>query len=224
MKITVDTAAFAARLNATEQRQLPFAIALALNHTANDVQAAVRATLPQRFTIRSSVTLNFFNRMIKIATADRATKQVHAVTVGIAGPASGSIGAEAQKAALLARHELGGVHTAPVFFLPAPGLRTASSNIPKALYPVNLGLTQRKLIAGGSAAGGSQGKRRTYVVPGVGIFQRISKDETDLLWLFRQRITLKPRLGFTTTATATIETRWIPNFAAAFAQAISTAF
>ncbi|MGH7635796.1 MAG: hypothetical protein ACRENC_18865, partial [Gemmatimonadaceae bacterium] len=198
--------------------------ALALNRTALDFQSAMRTALPQRCTIRSSVTLNFFTRMIKIATVDRATKQFPTVTISIAGPSSGSIGAQAQKAQLLARHELGGVHTAPLFFIPAPGLRSASSNIPKALYPVNLGLTPRKLIAGGSTGGGTQGKRRTYVVPGVGIFQRISKDETDLLWLFRQRIVLKPRLGFYATAQATVQSRWIPNFSRAFAEAIHTAF
>ncbi|HET7552182.1 MAG TPA: hypothetical protein VFK04_12900 [Gemmatimonadaceae bacterium] len=221
MRIQVTDFGVSKLLSDVEQRQLPFATSKALNQTALDFQRTMRESLPKKFTIRSGTTRRFLERMIKIEKFDRSNKHKLSVTVGITGPGFFPSVSD-NRAAILARHEKGGTFTAFPFYLPAPGLRGATKEIPRRLYPSNLRLAPRRTPTEYLPAL-RQGKRRTFIIPGVGIFQRQSKDEIDSIWFFKERVTIKPRLGFYDTATKTVEDRWAKNFADSLAFALRTA-
>jgi hypothetical protein len=221
MRVQVTDFGVSRYLTDVQQRQLPFATSKALNQTALDFQQAMRDSLPRKFTIRSGTTKRFLERMIKIEKFDRSTKNKLSVTVGITGP--GFFPSETDdRAAILARHEKGGTFSAFPFYLPAPGLRGATQEIPRKLYPANLRLAPRRTPTDYLPAL-KKGKLRTYIIPNVGIFQRQGKDEIDSIWFFKERITLKPRLGFYDTAVKTVEERWAKNFTDSLAFALRTA-
>ncbi len=221
MRIQVDDFGLERRLSDVEARQMPFAKSRALNRTALDFQKEMRDSLPKKFTIRSGTTKRFLERMIKIEKFDRSNKNKLSVTVGIQGP--GFFPSETDnRAKILARHELGGTFSAFPFYLPAPGLRGATREIPRKLYPSNLRLAPRRTPTDYLPAL-KKGKLRTFIIPGVGIFQRQSKDEIDSIWFFKEQIHLKPRLGFYDTAIKVVNDRWQKNFVESFAFAVRTA-
>ncbi len=61
-------------------KQLPFAMATAINNTLNDAQTAIRRTLPEHFTLRRK---DFVERTVYIGPKDRARKDNLAGTVRI---------------------------------------------------------------------------------------------------------------------------------------------
>jgi hypothetical protein len=77
------------------------------------------------------------------------------------------------------------------------------------------------------------GKRRTFVLDprehlGVktwGVYQRTGrgKDDVQLIWTYKMRIPIPPRLRFVATATAAVHRTFRPNFERAYAHALATA-
>lgn len=79
----VNPAAALGWLTDYQQRQLPYAVSLALNRSANKGQEAERSKLRSKFKLRRE---QFVVRGIKIAKADRATKSSWRVVVAVAYP------------------------------------------------------------------------------------------------------------------------------------------
>lgn len=246
IRLTVNTSAVAAKLKDVEQRQIPFATVVALNELANRVQAAERAGLRKNFTIAPD-RQTFFDRMIKIAPADRASKKdgrFH-VTIQVQGPEATS--RRGDRTALLTRHEDGGVHRAldfsHPFFVPTRALRPGAYDVaPRQYYPASLRLVERRGVTGilpalkGRVLKGkraTRGSGNSYFILGTptdskiawGIYERFGSDRGDirLLWAFDKTIRLKPRLHFEEIAQATVVKEWPAAFAVGLVRALSTA-
>jgi hypothetical protein len=231
----------------TAARQVPFAIATALNRTVNDAQSTLRGDLRRDFTIAADRE-TFMDRLIKIGPEDRANRNHLVAAIGIQDPGGKSGKGRSE---ILTRHVFGGSHRAldpeEPFFIPSHFLRpTDRTRVPQRFYPSNLRLADRRGIGGATSAvllgnrrltktGGvvRQGKRKTWVVPfgntrGLtpGIYQRTGPDREDiqLLWLFKKRVNLgRPRLDFVGRVRQAVRDRFQPNFDVAFARALDTA-
>lgn len=224
-----DTRELTAGLTRTALEAVPRAIANGLNDTVKDVQSTMRGDLPSRFTIRNPA---FINRLVKINRDDFARNDKHEAIVRIQGPES-VLGSDQRAAAVLTRHEEGGVHQQSPdspFYVPAHALRpTEAAVIPRRQYPAALGITPRRTVEGGfsnptrvglSRGGFSiRGKSRTFTVPignpmgwTPGIYQREGgrgedRNDIQLLWLFVQRVRLQPRLRFYATGNDIVQRR-----------------
>lgn len=238
VRIVVSTRGVAGTQEALNQ--LPFAVSVALNKTAEDVQEEVRGSLRRNFTINPAKRA-FFDRMIKIRRSDRATKYKLATAVRVEGPESSTSRGEREH--LLTRHEEGGVararlpHSHPLA-IPTREVRPGPYDVaPRRLYPSSLRLVERRSPDGVLAAkrgvkrkiGGS---RRSFFVIGQpgsgdrwGVYERVGKGRRDIrmLWSFRERVTNPPRLRFYATATDTINRVWPANLAEALRKALATA-
>lgn len=82
MKVQVDLAAFNRAMGGME-RQMPYAVSLALNRVANRAQGAERQHMREVFKLRRE---QFVLRGVKIAKADRATKTSWSVVIQLAYP------------------------------------------------------------------------------------------------------------------------------------------
>lgn len=230
-------------LSEAAQQQLPFALSLALNQTALDVQLAQRLHNDREFTIRAQT---FMERLVKISRSDRADKRNLVARVRIQGPESARRRGQ-DPAAVLTRHELGGTRTAPdptrPFFVPADALRPSPRVvIPRQMFPAKLGLADRMGRQGAvvpgkrgnvkriKGASGQRERRAFFVLHSddgsgrpLGIFEREGKDDIKPLWIFTARVTIRPRLNFFATAEEVVRRRFPPNLAAAFTRAMRTA-
>jgi hypothetical protein len=134
-------------LSQVARQQIPFALANALNKTANDVQRQVQEGLNTRFTIAPQRT-RFMARLIKRRKGeDSATKASLVARVRVEGPET--VTGRDPAAPLLTRHEQGGTHTRPPdltqFYLPTDEIRPSDrSLVPRALYPSSLRLVPRR--------------------------------------------------------------------------------
>lgn len=206
IEIQVDQAI--AALDELGKRQIPFAISMALNRTAEDGQAAVRERLGGEFTLRRK---DYIDRTIKIENRDRATKTKPFVIVGVDPTRN-----------VLAKFELGGAKT-PVsgraLAVPIDARRNKSDIVTKSQRIRSLNL--RKV---GSKAGGIriQGDKGTFVAGGA-VLQRVgSRGKIRVLYAFKDSVPLRPVLRFEDTVTRTVEKRWAPNFEGSFAFAMRT--
>lgn len=223
-------------------RQLPFAVSLAINRVGEAARNAVRDSLDPRFTIAPSK-----ERFLKslVAREHMATKAELWTVVGI-GKEFGS-GPTKDRAFLLARHEHGGQKVTHdpryPFAIPTDELRGGDrALVQPSMYPKALRLLERRDVTGTLGARGRvtrrgkvqlQGKRRTFVIDARdtadpdawGIFQRFGPGPRDIrmLWAFRRRIALPPRLRFQETVTATVNTQFSRVFAEAWERAVATA-
>jgi len=80
LRVIVDPTSVLKGLDAAGQRQLPFALALALNRTANDAQKAEQNRIAKAFKLRRDT---FVIQGIKIEKADRATKTSQRVVIQV---------------------------------------------------------------------------------------------------------------------------------------------
>jgi len=71
LTVEIENGALIPTLMAGIATQIPFATSVAINNTLNDAQKAIRATLPQHFTLRRP---EFIDRTIYIGQQDRARK------------------------------------------------------------------------------------------------------------------------------------------------------
>lgn len=213
------------------RRQLPFAVSVAINRTAKDVQDAERAGLRARFIIRRDWVVQ------GITIPKFSDKGEAAPTAVVAVDASRSF---------LDKFEAGGQKIAlnperPIA-IPSLAVRPARTDLPaRALYPSALGLVPVRGVTGirparshVTARGVMQlkGKRRTFVlnetmygvqVPGV--YQRFGPGKHDfrLLWAYKARIPIPALLEFQKTAVEVVTDKWATNFQNALEHALATA-
>lgn len=149
-----------------QQRQLPYAVSLALNRSANRGQSAEQDKLRSRFRLRRE---QFVVRGIKIAKADRATKSSWRVVVAVAYPDDRHFLDDHEEGAQRVRH--GGKR------LWQPNAEVFRSKVigrANPLHPRNLKLHKDK-------SGRIVGEQRTFLVRTHGqvlILQRVDRSLT----------------------------------------------
>lgn len=235
ISITFDIDPLMRELSDTGKKQVPFALALALNRTAEEMQEAVRQRIFARgFVIRSAATARFLSNAIKIRRSDRATKTQFRAAVRIESSGKGG-----GRAGLLGFLEEGGVRYSQfaigsgVVFGPGsvavPIRPTPSTQVPRNLYPAQTGLQERRSISGGLTKASLRGKRRTFVVrtrPGEGlVLQRTGpgRRDTRALFVIKPRVRVQGRRFFFVTAERTAIERFDVNMDGFMRAAIRTA-
>ena len=227
-----------------QKLQLSFASSLAINTVARMGQKAVQESLRSNFTIAPN-RLRFLQRTIRFGREDRATKDKLWARVGINEGESGD--SEKDRSYILGRHESGGTRTAdnPLhpFFLPTKALRQGAYDVaPRNMYPTSLRIFERRTASGvlpirsrQTKRGGVQiiGKRRTFVIDARathdprswGIYQRFGPGPHDIrmIWAYRTKITLRPRLHLYETVQATVDANIEDVFYSALERALKTA-
>lgn len=230
--IDIDTNTLASRLTAVEQRQLPFAISLGLNRTAQEVRAKAQQHMVMRgFTFRSANSQAWAIKQVAFPKGAWATKTRPIAKVFL----------ERAAKSILDWIEQGHIKTAT---RPIPGLgprlaipfrRSRMAEIPRSMFPVNLGLQSRRNTAPKAKTAwtkaSAKGKQRTFVVAyGTGkglIMQRTARGRgrTNVQVLFflqtAQRIRARP--WFMPIATETAAERLGPNLLQALREALATA-
>ncbi|GAB1344784.1 hypothetical protein [Gemmatimonas sp.] len=194
-----DTARFQRDL-AAYGRQAVFASAVAINRTLEQKQAQLRAHVTSRLTIRNGKARQLFADVIRFGASDRADvkrQQLSGRIVVLGGQTEARTNLFRRFGQMVIRHEQGGTVSSNAlyraqnnqltvggFAIPAPGLRSATKAMPRALYPKNVGLSTRQAISGGTEfarqykggkkkRGGFKKDTRYYFVKeGVGIFVR----------------------------------------------------
>ena len=219
----------------------------AINATGLAAQRAARERIAARFNQRG--TRAFFDRGVVFRKA-WPSKPRASLSVGVQGAWPTS--ATARASAILARHESGGSRSSDAtyslggkrgltvggFYLPATGQRTATRNPPRGLYPRNIGALMRRDASGqtyyaksskakGSVRAGTRSQRAYYVVPRVGIFERLvglfGSRGSRPLWFFSRRVTTAPRTDFVRVAIIAAGANWLPSARAAVAKALASA-
>lgn len=200
-RVKMDTRAAEKDLTNT-QKQLLFAMELALNRTQEDKQRVMGGHVVTTLTVRNGVARREFPKVIRFARDDRADRKKGRMTASlrVLGKDTKATAPLYERfAAIVLRHDDGGDQTSSRlyraqnkqftvggFAIPAPGLRTASRGVSQALYPDNLGLGARSLryedsddparqYKGGKKKRGKgfrKGTRYYFVKEGVGIFVR----------------------------------------------------
>lgn len=212
MSIDVDTKGFF-RWTDKLSKQMPFAVSLALNRTAEEFQAVERKQLHKSFTIRRKT---FIERQVKIERRDRATKDKFSVRVAID-----------QRRDFLSKFESDRVkrpRSGRALAVPIEVRRGKTGVIPKGqrLEAFNLKRVGGRVI----------GDKRTFVVPlnrgkttGL-LLQRVgrrSRSRLKTLYVFKRSVPLPASLNFEKNAERTATKRWEPNMLRAFDAALRTA-
>lgn len=208
----------------TRQRQYPFALSLALNATANDMQQAIRNRVEggRQFTIRSSQSRQFLLRQIRRNRGeDFATKRSLVARVRIQN--SGKRGSS-----LLSLVDQGGLRTTRFAIdasitqakdLPIPQRPTPTAKVSRTLYPGRLNLKRT-----GKAL---RGDRRTFVVKTATgdtlLLQRRSKRVVRTLFVLQRSANMRARNFFAPAAESAAITRFDINLQAGLRRALETA-
>jgi hypothetical protein len=248
LSIVIDTAKWEKELSAIQRKQLPFAIALAINTTMGQAQKAAQASLKGNFTIDPK-RLQWMQRLIRFPKKGgwRATKKNLAAKMDL------GLGERpyysASRSWVLGRHEEGGMSRQPnpdePFYIPTSVMLPSAGVEPKprAWYPRNLRLyarrTPSKTLAPKTHATKTgklqrKGKHRTFVIePGsvsnikqAGIYQRFGKGKDSSvrkLWHFSRTVHRKPRLRLQQITQKVHARRFDENFDRALAHALATA-
>lgn len=179
------------------QRQAPFAIALALTRTAQDVQQEVRGKLPGQFKLRNSWTA----RNIRITRAERGNLQAT-----IAAPD------------YMAKQETGETEypSGGRRYLAAPGPAINTNRVtPQGLRPRALLGAGRKAFVITMPGGGGK----------AAIVERRTRKRSPLriLWWLTTDQQNTPRFEFLSTAEQVVHSRYALRFNEAFKRALATA-
>lgn len=203
MKIQVqfDSARLLALVQGSEKR-LAYEVTNAINDTAKQAQAAVRASVLSRFTVRQK---QFITR--NAAKIDRTS---------FANPKRGQAWAEiavgqvqtGHRPLLLSTFEKGGVrepfvgHNIAVPILGGPARRTRTSRVPAEWQFQNLRFQKSTTRTGKDVW--VSANRRAYLIPGVGVFQRGGAGAhplygSTMVYAFVPSSRIDTRLGFEAT-------------------------
>jgi len=163
IRVRIDPRAVLGWLSDAQERQLPFAVSLALNRTANKAQAAEREHMKQAFKLRRE---SFVLRGVKIAKQDRASKSSWRVVIQLAYP---------DDRPFLDQHEEGGYrtrYTGKRLWQPNPEVfQSKVIGRGNPLHPKNLKLAKDK-------GGRIVGENRTFLVRAksqVLVLQRVDR-------------------------------------------------
>jgi len=191
VNVRVDTSNLISRLD-KGQRRLAYAVANALNATARDIQTAERSRVSSEFTLRNPT---FILRQAAIIRPFASATQ---------GRAYVDVSVGKKPRLLLSRFEEGGDR--PPFKGSSVAVPiTGESARPQFGQPVtpSLRFSALKLRLrrgrGRSSVRIRRGEERTYMIPGVGVFQRDSEGSR-LIYSFESDVNLSPRLRFIDTA------------------------
>lgn len=254
-RVQMDTKAAERQLTNT-QKQLVFAWSLALNRTQEERQKVLGTHIVSTLTVRSASTRRELPKVVRFAREDRADRKAGKLQASlriIGGNVRATAPIFQRLGAIVLRQDEGGAQTSSAlyrsqrgqfvvggFIIPAPGLRTSTKPMSRALYPDAIGLSTRstriedsddpaRQYKGGKKKRGrgfKKGTRYYFVAEGVGIFvrQQVGKQsEYDAVWFFRTRITLPPRLQLEATYLRDLEPQLAANFRGFFAFAMRTA-
>jgi len=229
-------------------RQAPFALSLGINTLGLEAQHRVLKRIDSVFHMRG--TSRFFERGVVFRKGSKSSPNA-TLTIGVDGAWPRS--ATQRASAILARHESGSSRTSDQqfkasgglvpggFFIPAKGMRSATSNPARALYPRNIGALTRRDVDGkamyakstktsGSKRKGTKETRSYFVIPNVGIFERSNNGQQQRhgnsarpVWFFSRRVATPARTRFQETADNTISDEFETFMKAAIARALETA-
>lgn len=181
-------------------KKLPFAINNALTETGKQCVDAGRREIEKDFTIRKT----FLAKRIQVLQYSRVSNLN--VVVGINADVQGS-------PLLLGYFEEGGTRTpnlGPEIAVPLTGVEGG----PRPSFPDPVAPAWKYPALAISAG---KGKKRTFVIPNVGVFQRIGpgKEDIQLVYLFERSVELQKRTHLIDTFRATAYANWPANFKAA---------
>lgn len=215
VQIRVDAKPLTESLSALGQRQIPFALSKALNGVLIDGQSEVVRGVRQRFTVRKP---DFLTRAVKMVQF--ANRRTLTAVLAVTGP----------NADVYIQHEEGGQKVprqARALAVPREVRRNKRELITKGNRPRGFGLQKKGT---GPKATMYQGEKRTFAIRsqnGEGLLlQRVGRGKNSrvrLLYLFRRRVSLAPRLQFGDTVTQVILDRWDRQLDLAFTEAVRTA-
>lgn len=145
------------------QRQVPFAMSVAINRTAEEVLAEGRREIRENFIVRVP---RFDLPPVQLPAAWRATVARPIATVDLGDDDGGSNGIGARRRRIFTKFEYGGTKQAddPDFpiAIPTKAIRpNPTALVPRAMYPTNLRLAPRKDADGSALAARRKGKVRT---------------------------------------------------------------
>ena len=214
-------------------KSAPKAVALWVNWVGLSAQGEMRQTLPSSFSMRG--TQEQFRKAVVFQSASTTGKRDKQaiLQVGSDGPGGTRASATKRFGEILARHENadtrsarnqvyrtgnGGIVTAG-FFLPAAGLRTSTTNVPRSLYPTSIGAQIRSDASGKVffASGTKKGTKKTgagssYFATKQGIFRRRHSSfggrvDVEAIWWFRPTVSTPARTKLWETAQRVWDTK-----------------
>jgi hypothetical protein len=189
--LQIDSTALVLRLR-NGKRRLAYAVVNAINNTAKRIQDAERRRVEEVFTVRRQDFIRREAAVIKPFANVREARPYAEIAVG-------------QKPRLLLSAFERGFEREP---FTAGAQRVAEPVIggparPQFPEQVASDLLMRKLRFDRTKRGRRRAgvtKTKTYLVPQVGIFQRVSKEATRIVYFFSRGKRIKPRLEFVVTA------------------------
>jgi hypothetical protein len=191
INLQIDSAQLVLRLQ-NGQRRLAYAVVNAINNTAKRIQEAERRRVEEEFTVRKK---EFIRRQAAIIKPFASVKQSRAFAEIAVG----------QKPRLLLSAFERGAERKPF----TPAARSVAEPVvggparPRFAQTVTPELRVGKLRFDRTKTGRRRAavtRTKTYLVPKVGIFQRIGKATTRAVYLFTRGKKLAPRLHFVETA------------------------
>ncbi len=191
-------------------KQTSFALSVAINDTLKDAQKVQRAHQRRVFTVRRP---RFVEQAVKIKPF--ATKRTLTGTMAIDPPGG------KRTSDILAKFESGGrkrVREGRHLAIPVGARRTKAGvisrrNRPKSFRFKRVGRSPR-------------GERRTFIMPGIGIFQRVGRRRNSrirMLYRFKTSVPIDRRLDFIQNAERVVQQMFDRNFDRAFDRAVATA-
>jgi len=191
-------------------RQTPFALSVAINDTLKDAQKVQRAHQRRVFTVRRP---RFIEQAVKIKPF--ATKRTLTGTMSIDPPGG------KRTADILTKFESGGikrVRDGRHLAIPVEARRTKAGVISRRNRPRGF-----KFKRVGRAI---RGERRAFIIPGIGIFQRVGRRRDSrirMLYRFKRSVPIGRRLDFIANAERVVQQQFDKNFDRAFDRAVATA-
>ncbi len=194
------------KLGDIANRQLPFALAMALNETAKKAAVEARPEAKKRLNIKRNALLE---RFIRANAENRATKTKLSARVMVGGPKSNP-----ERGSILAQHEDRGTKRPYSGNLVAMPSREITTKVGGGVRSIKRGYELKNFkpfsshfsnnrTANGRHGSRIEGQKNTYVVfrSGSGLpilLQRYGKGlrQTRALWLWVRQTGLMPRLGF----------------------------
>ena len=208
ISVRVDSARVLALLKKAEKR-MAYAIVNSINATAKDVQAAEKAEVARRFTLRKR---DFILREIAIIQPFASVPQKRYEAMIRVG---------SKRRLLLANFEKGftrepftnfadGKVAVPIIGGARP---TKARSVPEDLWIQRLNLRKKSGAHKVSGGGQTVGNLGAYVVPGIGIYRRIASGASKILYVFKSPFRIPPRLNWMAVARRAVASNFSKHLA-----------